>query len=138
MNNKFKALYNLIMSLKPVWDESTTEERNYLETVIGAGIFYLPTNKNTFSGYISEQALRVDKKQRVKEHQWPRKITAKILLQNPPSSVEELSELYHTKYGTWNWVTKQENSELRKSQKEGVFSTPEESYKQTGVKMTIL
>ena len=59
------------------------------------------------------------------EKQWD---LAKIL-------VEELKEIYYNTYGVWNWVTKTENTSLRKHQKDGKFKSPEKSYKDCGVKL---
>jgi len=80
-------------------------------------------------------ASKVDKELRVKEHQYPRKISSKELFTNPPKSVEELKEMYYNRYGVWNWVTKTENSSLRKYQKDGKFKLPEKSYNDCGIKL---
>ena len=72
--------------------------------------------------------MELPKNKRVKEHEYPRKIVGKILLDTPPNSIDELKTLYLTKYGIWNLVTKAENTLLRKYQKEGVFVSPEISY----------
>lgn len=125
---KFEALHNLLINLKESYDTSTEYQKEFLSTIVGAAIYYLPTNKLTFSGMISEKALELPKNKRVKEHEYPRKIVGKILLDNPPNSVDELKNVYLKKYGVWNLVTKAENSLLRKYQKEGVFVSPELSY----------
>jgi hypothetical protein len=125
---KFQAVFNLLVNLKPSYDTSTQYQKEFLSTIVGAAIYYLPTNKLTFSGKISEGALELPKNKRVKEHEYPRKIVGKILLDTPPNSVDELKEVYLTKYGVWNLVTKAENTLLRKYQKEGVFVSPKISY----------
>jgi len=126
---KFEAVFNLLVNLKQTYDTSTEYQKEFLSTIIGAAIYYLPTNKLTFSGKISEKALELPKNKRVKEHEYPRKIVGKILLDTTPNSVDELKEVYITKYGVWNLVTKAENTLLRKYQKEGVFVSPEISYR---------
>jgi len=125
---KFEAVFNLLVNLKQTYDTSTEYQKEFLSTIIGAAIYYLPTNKLTFSGKISEKALELPKNKRVKEHEYPRKIVGKILLDTTPNSVDELKEVYITKYGVWNLVSKAENTILRKYQKEGVFVSPEISY----------
>lgn len=132
---KFKVLYDIIHNLKDQWDNGHDYERSHIETIVGAAIFYLPTNNKTFTGLISEEALLVEKKDRVKEHQYPRKISANILMKNPPSSVEDLISQYDNKYGTWNYVTKKENSALRKFQTLEKFTTPEDSYKLANINL---
>lgn len=125
---KFESVFNLLVNLKQSYDTSTQYQKEFLSTIVGAAIYYLPTNRLTFSGKISEKALELPKKKRVKEHEYPRKIVGKILLDTTPNSVDELKEIYLTKYGIWNLVTKEENTRLRKFQKEGVFVSPEISY----------
>jgi hypothetical protein len=125
---KFESVFNLLVNLKQSYDTSTQYQKEFLSTIVGAAIYYLPTNRLTFSGKISEKALELPKNKRVKEHEYPRKIVGKILLDTTPNSVDELKEIYLTKYGIWNLVTKEENTRLRRFQKEGVFVSPEISY----------
>ena len=134
---KFEAVFNLLVNLKQTYDTSTEYQKEFLSTIVGAAIYYLPTNKLTFSGKISEKALELPKNKRVKEHEYPRKIVGKILLDTTPNSVDELKEVYLTKYGVWNLVTKAENSLLRKYQKEGVFVSPEISYKLAEINLVV-
>lgn len=135
IESKFKVTFELIKKLRPTWLVSNDYEKAFIETILGATIFYLPTNKDSFSGMISENATKVDKKLRVKEHQYPRKISSKELFLNPPSNIEELKELFYNTYGVWNWVTKTENSGLRQHQKYGIFKSPEKSYNDCGIKL---
>jgi len=132
---KFKVLYNVIHNLKNQWDEGCDYEKSSIETIIGAGIFYLPKTKLTFSGLISEQARLIDKKLWVIEHQYPRKIAAYMLMSTPPTSIEELIESYNTRYGIWNYVTKKENVNLKKFQNISNFISPNEAYKLANVKL---
>lgn len=132
---KFEDLYNILHCLKPLWDKSDEYSKSFIETTIGASIFYLPTNKTTFSGYISEQASQLDKKLWVKEHQFPRKITASMLFQSLPKTINELIHIFNTQYGIWNYVTKKENSLLKKYQKSSEFKNPTESYELANIKL---
>ena len=134
---KFQSVFNLLVNLKQTYDTSTEYQKEFLSTIVGAAIYYLPTNKLTFSGKISEKALELPKNKRVKEHEYPRKIVGKILLDTPPNSVAELKQLYVTKYGVWNLVTKAENTLLRKYQKEGVFVSPEISYRLAEINLVV-
>ena len=134
---KFQAVFNVLVNLKPTYDTSTQYQKEFLSTIVGAAIYYLPTNKLTFSGMISEKALELPKNKRVKEHEYPRKIVGKILLDTLPNSVDELKTLYLTKYGIWNLVTKAENTLLRKYQKEGVFISPKISYELAKINLVL-
>lgn len=135
---KFESVFNLLVNLKQSYDTSTEYQKEFLSTIVGAAIYYLPTNKLTFSGKISERALGLPKNKRVKEHEYPRKIVGKTLLDTIPNSVDELKTIYLTKYGIWNLVTKEENTRLRKYQKEGVFVSPEISYQLAEIILTNL
>ena len=105
-----------------------------IETTIGAMLWYLPGLKNvTFTGMVSE-AVRAGAKICV-EHRYPRKVSAKLLLENPPKSGQEFFDDFVEKYGSTNWVTPEENKKLVPFQKVGVFTTPEEAYKQAGIKL---
>ena len=135
---KFKTLFELLKSSSLFYKDLDEFQKSYLATVVGAAIFYLPSGKKTFSGYISEEAIKVEKNKRVKEHSFPRKIAGKLLLENPPKSIEELEELYYTKYGQWNLVTKKENNDLRKFQKINNFISPEDSYQKANIKLCLV
>ena len=132
---KFQITFKLIKKFREVWLTSNDYEKSFIETTLGAAIFYLPITKKTFSGLISEEASKISKKKWVKEHQYPRKLSAKFILTNPPKNVDEFKKMYYEKYGIWNWVTKVENTNLREYQKENNFTTPEKSYKKCGIKL---
>ena len=97
--SKFKITFELIKKLRPTWLESNDYEKAFIETILGATIFYLPTSKDSFYGMISENANNTDKKLRIKEHQYPRKMSAKELFINPPKNIEELKKVYYNTYG---------------------------------------
>ena len=90
--SKFNVIFKLINKFKEVWLTSNDYEKSFIETTLGAAIFYLPTTKKTFSGLISEEASKISKKKWVKEHQYPRKLSAKFILTNPPKNVDEFKK----------------------------------------------
>lgn len=132
---KFNELYNIILNLKEQWDNSDEYGKSFIETIIGAGIYYLPITKKTHTGLISENGLLEPCNKLVKEHEFPRKISAKLLLESPPNTLDEFIELYYTKYGLWNLVTKKENTILRKFQKSNIFETPKLAYGKANIKL---
>jgi len=132
---KFNELYNAILNLKKQWDEADVYGKSFIETIVGAGIYYLPITKKTYTGLISENGLLEPYNKLVKEHQFPRKISARLLLETPPNSLAEFTELYYTKYGLWNLVTKKENTTLKKFQKANIFETPELAYIKANIKL---
>jgi len=132
---KFKVLFDLIHDIQDSYIKASEKEKSFYQTIVGAAIFYLPTNKETFSGLISESALLIPKNKWVKEHSYPRKIASKNLLENPPQTISDLKNVFYTKFGIWNYVTKKENSDLRKYQKIHNFQSPEISYQLANIKL---
>lgn len=132
---KFNELYNVILNLKEQWNDSDEYGKSFIETIIGAGIYYLPITKKTYTGLISENGLLEQYDKLVKEHEFPRKISAKLLLESPPNSLDEFIDLYYTKYGLWNLVTKKENTALKKFQKSNIFETPKLAYEKANIKL---
>ena len=74
-DHKFISLAKMIIAIKPVYDEAIDKKaKDFIETTIGAAIFYLPSSKKKlFSGKISEEALKTG--ERIIEHMYPRKVT---------------------------------------------------------------
>jgi hypothetical protein len=135
-DKKFYAIYKAICKLSPIYKSEKDEYiKDFFETLIGAGVFYLDSSKKLFSGFISEGSKVTNC---VKEHKYPRKMTGKILLENPPSNVKELIDLYYSEYGCYNYVTSSENAKLRPFQKKDVFISPEDSYEKAGITLVKL
>jgi hypothetical protein len=133
---RFYALYTTLCAISPIYKLEKDEYiRDRWETMIGADLFYQDSSKKLFSGFISEGSKVKDC---VKEHKYPRKMAAKNLLENPPSSIEELMHLYYSEYGCYNYVTSVENTKLRPFQKKGVFISPKDSYEKAGINLVRL
>tara|TARA_B110000240_G_C13341819_1_gene385843 strand:+ start:101 stop:613 length:513 start_codon:yes stop_codon:yes gene_type:complete len=104
-------------------NESKEEGKAFLETIIGAAIFYLPGGKKLFNNQISKDAWNSGKPKSklTKEHFYPRKWSAKQLLTQDvihfKGDGETLKQLYLNKYGLYNLVTSKENTSLRELQK---------------------
>lgn len=122
-------------------------QKNLLQTLIGAGIFYLPGGKDLYSGKISRSAiesLRNDPKgtRLVKEHSLPRKVSGKLLyevhLEDLLKEEGHLEKLFMETMGKYNYVLKSENDRLRKFQKEENFTNPEETYREAGIELVNL
>lgn len=82
---KLKSLMDLLGPIRQVYSNQDEIGRNYLETVVGASIFYLPHPVNEcFSGYCSINALneKISGRRVVREHITPRKYAAREVLNN--------------------------------------------------------
>lgn len=111
---KFTALNTLLDQLRDSYNQTKElNQRSYLEVVIGAAIFYLPSLNSHFNGFISVAALKGFLKgdRRVKDHIYPRKLAARELLSKKLTH-EELIEKYHNHLATFMYITSSENSNL--------------------------
>ena len=112
--SKFRALWNILNAIRPVYLQIENEqERSFMETVVGAAVFYLPNLNEHFSGFISMNALigYVNGSRRVKDHMYPRKLAARDLLAQE-LSIEDLKTRYHSHLAQCMYVTATENSML--------------------------
>jgi hypothetical protein len=126
-------------------DGATVTQRHYIETILGAALWYLPTSKELWTGKISIQALRdfhprsgSAKPRLTEDHEFPRKVSAVELMQRAwkdedPSAA--MLELYLKKYGRFNYITPTENKVLVKFQKTHLFADPESAYASANVRL---
>jgi hypothetical protein len=131
--DKFVACYKVILSLAPFYNDTNSEaERAFMETTVGAAIFYLPSAKAVhFTGMISEEVACGGKSSQ--EHLYPRKVSGRALLMDPPATFDEFVSLCNNKYLRYNLTTKAENKRLVPFQKVDVFVSPEQSYAHAGI-----
>ena len=142
--NKCEALAKTIVSLQPMYLDAPNDggQKAYIETIIGAGLWYL--SKGIWTGNISVNALELflpesgeNKPQYTEDHEYPRKISGMKLLKRDWSSdtdiTDSLIELFQSRYGKVNYVTKNENSRLTKFQRADVFISPMDAYKKAGI-----
>ena len=111
---KFTALNVLLDQIRETYTQiEDPNQRSYLEVVIGAAIFYLPSLNAHFNGFISINALKgyLKKERRVKDHIYPRKLAARELLSRK-LTLEELMSRYHDHLAQYMYITSSENSIL--------------------------
>lgn len=142
---KTEVLSRAIAMLAPLYHDKNLDEsqRGLLETLIGAGIFYLPQNKFFFSGKISKAALEKIKIEPnlklVEEHGFPRKVSGHKLFNEYLEVIKNdntaFCNLYIEKFGKFNLVLKEENQKLKKYQKTSVFISEIEAYKDAEIEL---
>lgn len=141
---KYNVTSKLLKTIKKLYDESNIYEKSFIETIVGAAVFYLPSGSELWSGKISIEALKSflpEKKfsrKIVKEHEYPRKVVSKVLLEenwDKGDIAAKLQKLYKKMYGRYNYVTSKENGKLRKYQKVDSFKDPCECYKDAGIQL---
>lgn len=144
LEKRAKVLAEMIVKTAPMYEQCEEAEKGLLETLSGAGIFYLPNHPGLFNQKISKAAwLQIQenpaKTKLVEEHAIPRKVAGRLLyttylplLQSNPVA---LVQLYEQQFGRYNLVLKEENDRLRKFQRVGVFVSEEEAYAQAGIEL---
>jgi hypothetical protein len=148
VNNKLEerceVLKELIHSIsKTYWKVATTDDqKKFLETILGAAIWYLPHNQKYWTGKISKvakEALEKDKTAKLtKDHKFPRKIAAKRLLEQSKETANNktsLLKLYEDEYAKFNFVTPQENKKLSRYQRDDVFKDPDTAYQKAEIEL---
>ena len=144
LERKTNILTSMILSVGEIYHATVNQDdRNQIETLLGAGIFYLTTSKQLCSGLISIKALELLRQNTnaklVKEHSFPRKLAANEILNEKLELLKEdtnlLSSLYINRYGRYNLVTQKENGQLRAFQKLGVFESDIDSYEKAGIEL---
>ena len=138
VKTKCEALINLIIAIQPFYHKSNDKQKRFIETTIGAAIFYLPKkNSVLFTGKISKEAKR--KNEKSEDHLYPRKIAAAELLNIKWDKIKDpahnLANLFIKKYGRYNYVSKSENKKLIQYQKSGIFKNPKKAYHRAGVEL---
>ena len=150
LKKRCEALAGMIIGIRPVYENHRTSEdqRRFVETVIGAAVWYLPEVEECWTGMMSLAALRshhpdsAGEPRLTKDHEYPRKLAAAELMAyiegDSNEWADKLFELYVTKYGRYNYVTPQENKALMRYQKKGVFEDPATSYEDAGIRLLAL
>jgi hypothetical protein len=145
---KTEVLAKAIAMLAPLYHDKNLDEsqRGLLETLVGAGIWYLPNSKVLFSGKISKAALekiKTDSKVKlVQEHGFPRKVAGNKLFTEHLIEIikdtDALCDLFLEKFGRYNLVLKEENLQLKKYQKTALFVSEDEAYNLAGIELVNL
>ena len=138
-----EILASLISGIKGEYNKETTSEyqKAFIETTIGAALWYLPEPEYSFAGYISKnclESLKEEKPKISKEHIFPRKLSAKsLLIEKVNLDGNQLFELYIKKYCKLCYITPEENKKATKYQKDGDFDPKNllKVYNETGIEL---
>ena len=128
----------IINAIKEIYKFSNMNQKAFIQTIIGAGIWYIPKPKNCWSGKISVKLLDElisNKNGKIsEEHIIPRKAAAKELLEdNNILELEYVENIFREKYSKLHYITPEENKKAIKYQKTDVFENPEKVYKQAKI-----
>ncbi len=131
---------SLIVAIRPVYAAASLSQRALLETIVGAGLWYVPKASNAWTGKVSLRALRAfhpdsgnSSPKLSEEHVYPRKVAARQLLEDLSLTNETMTSLFQEKYGRVHLITSEENKAVQRHQRVAVFSTPDEAYVLAGI-----
>ncbi|HPR13629.1 MAG TPA: hypothetical protein PLV06_14675 [Bacteroidales bacterium] len=143
---KCEVLEKVIVAMSKVYNSAniTSKQKDLMETMVGAAIWYLPSGDELYSGMISEKALKLlvdgtPLSWLTAEHRFPRKIAGKILLSEKYRQLEsgrsKLIDLYMDEFGIFNLVERSENKALVKHQRGAAFINGDIAYKLAGISL---
>jgi hypothetical protein len=148
LRERCELLADVVESVVDLYHNKTTTEdqKGYLETIIGAALWYLPVPKECWTEKISVEAIRayhpdsgVQEPKLTADHEYPRKIAAADLLtQHVGENAElkgELLPLYVNKYGRFNYITPHENRSLMRHQRRAAFEDPAAAYRNANIRL---
>ena len=135
MEKQCSVLADIVIAIRPVYSKADPVQKALIETMIGAAIWYIPKSPDAWTGYISLGALKsfhpdsgTEKPKFSEEHVYPRKVAARILLQDGALDGSMMAKVFREKYGQLHYITPDENKSVQPHQRAGVFNTPEDTY----------
>lgn len=136
---KADVLFHLLCGVKEKVSKMSYEELNILARTIGNSLFDMTP---IWSGYKSKALIAAElidpKTKKCAEHYYPRQLAGwriiEHILRYKGIKKAKLIELVRI-FNQVHYTTAAENTKLVPYQKYGVFTTPEESYKQAGVEL---
>ncbi len=135
LEEQCSVVADIIVAIRPIYSRATAGQRALLETIIGAAIWYIPKPTRAWTGRVSVGALRmfhpesgIPKPKFSEEHVYPRKVAARLLLEDESLNGATLSMLFREKYGRLHFITPDENKSVQRHQRVGVFTTPDDAY----------
>jgi hypothetical protein len=143
-NGKLEAqcavLADIVISIRPVYSAATTEQRALIETMIGAAIWYIPKPPDAWTGYVSLGALKafhpdsgIENPKFSEEHVYPRKVAARMLLEDGALNGATMATIFSEKYGRLHYITSDENKAVQPHQRANVFELPEAAYAKAAI-----
>lgn len=138
------ALENIINSIRDYYSNTQTSENQkaFIETVIGAAIWYLPHGKDYWNKKVSKTAIErlkhSEETRLTRDHIYPRKDSAKKLLTEDlglNGDGKNLKDLYQSELGKYVLVTPEENRQLISIQKNHDYGNWKDAYREAEIEL---
>jgi hypothetical protein len=140
LESQCHILADIVIAIRPVYSKAAPQQKALIETMIGAAIWYVPKSTHAWTGCISNGALKMfhpdsgNKNPKFsEEHVYPRKVAARLLLEDQALDGPRLIALFREKYGRVHFITPDENKTAQRYQRSDVFTTPEDAYAKAGI-----
>jgi hypothetical protein len=140
LEGQCRILAEIVAAIKPVYSKADPNQKAFIETMVGAAIWYIPKPSSAWTGRVSIGALKAfhpdsghPKPKFSEEHVYPRKVAARLLLENKSIDGSDLSTLFKEKYGRLHLITPDENKSVQPHQRANVFTTPYAAYSKAGI-----
>ena len=142
LETRCAALADIVISIRPVYTKADSEQKALIETMIGAAIWYIPKPSDAWTGKMSTGVLKafhpdsgITKPKFSEEHVYPRKVAARMLLEDNALDGATMVKVFREKYGRLHYITPEENKSVQPYQRVAVFSTPDVAYIKAGIKL---
>lgn len=136
------VLAEVVVAIRPVYMAASPEQKALIETMIGAAIWYISKPPDAWTGYVSLEALKAfhpdsgnENPKFSEEHVYPRKVAARMLLEDDDLNGETMDSVFREKYGRLHYITSDENKAVQPHQRADVFLTPENAYTKVGIQL---
>jgi hypothetical protein len=142
LKERCEFLAKTIKIIRRLYKQATPNQKQFIETIIGAAIWYLPKKANQYWTHcISRDALRNHlpnikaKPKLTEDHAYPRKLAAEKLLKLNKINAGKIVRLYKKQFGVFNLITPEENRKLMPFQRKGNYINWKDAYKKAGIKL---
>jgi hypothetical protein len=139
IDERCDALVIMVKATRHVYLRASKYQQDFIETVVGAAIWYLPRMKTAWTGKISLAAVKsfgsaeTVSPKLSEEHVFPRKAAARRILLDKHLSSSSFRKQYRDIYGKLHYITPAENRRIVSYQKSDEFTTKTDIYAQADI-----
>ena len=139
LKEKCEFLAKTIKKIRNLHNQASPNQKQFIETIIGAAIWYLPKKANEYWTHrISINALKSCLKPNAKlteDHVNPRKLAGEELLKLKTINAGIIIRLYKKKFALFNLISPEENRKLMPFQRKEKYINWQNAYKKAGIKL---
>jgi hypothetical protein len=142
IEGRCEILAEMINNIKVIYKTANENQKAFMQTIIGAAIWYMPKPRIYWTGKISVEAIKSFLPQNTEipklseEHDIPRKIAAKQLLEKEDILTPEyMKKEFLRKYCKIHYITPNENKKAIKFQRTNIYQESKKVYKNANIKL---